>query len=415
VKVLFVSNYYPPASHGGYEQWCLEAAAELTRRGHDVTVLCSRVGQPTLEREADGVEVRRALHLEVDAGLLTTSLREIRSPGRLERENLAEVRRTVAEVQPDVALLWGMWNVSRSVPALIEDLLAERVAYYLCDYWPALPSARVQQWEAPARRRSVSIPKGLVGRCVAAQLRRRPLPALELAHPICVSRALCDGLVQQGVDVRHAQIIYGGTDTSSRACRQPSRAAYSGLRLIYAGRLTPGKGVHTAVAALAQVPDARVTLDIVGEGEPEYERLLRDQVGALGLRGRVAFHGRVPHKSVTSMLGMYDALLLTSEWPEPFARVTLEAMAAGVVVIAALTGGTEEVVLEGETGLTFSPADARGLADQIRRLSADRGLRQTLAQAARRVVEERFTLTRMLDALEHELHEIAYSTSPVRA
>src|ERR687887_17309 len=63
------------------------------------------------------------------------------SRARLERQNLDQLSKLVAEVRPDAALVWGMWNVPRAVPALLEQLLGSRVVFYFCDYWPTLPSA----------------------------------------------------------------------------------------------------------------------------------------------------------------------------------------------------------------------------------------------------------------------------------
>src|SRR5712691_2570059 len=111
MKVLFVSNYYPPHTRGGYEQWCREVAAALAAR-HQVCVMTSRGADGALgandDTEDDGVDVRRILHLEVESGLLRTSLRLLAERAQLEKANLDRTRAVVAEFQPDVAMIWGM-------------------------------------------------------------------------------------------------------------------------------------------------------------------------------------------------------------------------------------------------------------------------------------------------------------------
>jgi glycosyltransferase involved in cell wall biosynthesis len=80
-------------------------------------------------------------------------------------------------------------------------------------------------------------------------------------------------------------------------------------------------------------------------------------------------------------------------------------MASGLVVIGTTTGGTKEILKDGETGLTFAPEDADGLAEQIGRLIADPGMCRRLAQAGRQAVLENFTLDRMVQEIEAYLQE----------
>jgi glycogen(starch) synthase len=82
-------------------------------------------------------------------------------------------------------------------------------------------------------------------------------------------------------------------------------------------------------------------------------------------------------------------------------------MAAGTVVIGTTTGGTGEVLVEDETGLTFPPENAHALASQVARLNADPGLQQRLSLAGSQVVRERFSFHRMVDELESLLFEVA--------
>ncbi|HEY9709366.1 MAG TPA: glycosyltransferase, partial [Oculatellaceae cyanobacterium] len=82
------------------------------------------------------------------------------------------------------------------------------------------------------------------------------------------------------------------------------------------------------------------------------------------------------------------------------ARITHEAMASGLVVVGTTTGGTKEILRDGETGLTFAPEDADGLAEQVTRLSRDLDLCSRLAQAGRRAVLENFTLDKMVKEIE---------------
>jgi glycosyltransferase involved in cell wall biosynthesis len=83
--------------------------------------------------------------------------------------------------------------------------------------------------------------------------------------------------------------------------------------------------------------------------------------------------------------------------------MTQEAMASGLVVVGTTTGGTGEILKNGETGLTFAPEDANGLAHQVTRLINDRDLYCRLSQAGRQTVFENFTLDKMVNEIEDYL------------
>ena len=82
-------------------------------------------------------------------------------------------------------------------------------------------------------------------------------------------------------------------------------------------------------------------------------------------------------------------------------------MAAGLAVVGTRTGGTGEVLCDGETGLAFAAGDARCLAKQIVRLATDRDLCNRLSEAGRKRVLEQFSLSRMADELELVLRTMA--------
>src|SRR5690606_35092850 len=101
-----------------------------------------------------------------------------------------------------------------------------------------------------------------------------------------------------------------------------------------------------------------------------------------------------------SVMAKYDALVFPSEWHEPFARTPLEAMAAGLVVVGTTTGGTGEVLVHNETGLTFSAGDPESLAARFRQLVSHRDLGRALAARGQKTVRNYFTLQRMVDEIE---------------
>jgi glycosyltransferase involved in cell wall biosynthesis len=184
--------------------------------------------------------------------------------------------------------------------------------------------------------------------------------------------------------------------------------------LLCAGRLVSDKGIDTAIKAMTKLVFEKGQLDVrlslAGSGSTDYEKYLRSLVNQAGLTDYVSFLGWVPPEEMPELLRKFDVLLVPSIWPEPLARVVLEGMSSGLVVVATPTGGTREILTDGQNGLLFAPDDAEELAQKIVRLADDSDLRRNLAMAGQQTVAERFTVTKMLDEIESYLQEIALAS-----
>ena len=152
-------------------------------------------------------------------------------------------------------------------------------------------------------------------------------------------------------------------------------------------------------------------MTLVGSGHPDYEAFLHDLVERERLHDFVTFHGPVSKDKMPAILQQFDVLIFPSIYEEPLARMTQEAMASGLVVVGTTTGGTKEILRDGETGFTFAPEDADGLAEQVARLIIDPDLCCRLAQAGRQTVLENFTLDRMVKEIEAYLMECLATSS----
>jgi len=237
-----------------------------------------------------------------------------------------------------------------------------------------------------------------------------PRNQLDFAHIFCVSAFMQDHIVEKaGVPRSHTRVVHNGIDPTTFTMRSFQENG-STLRLLYAGRLSPDKGVHTAIEGIGHLlksyPTLPVTLSIVGSGAAAYEANLKQLVEQFNLADSIHFYGQVPRDQMPAILLEHDVLLLPSIWPEPLARMTQEGMACGLVVIGTTTGGTPEILHDGKNGLTFEAGNALALADKIAQIAQNPKLRIEMAQAARRTVEERFTFERMVDEIEHHFTSI---------
>jgi glycosyltransferase involved in cell wall biosynthesis len=127
-------------------------------------------------------------------------------------------------------------------------------------------------------------------------------------------------------------------------------------------------------------------------GDGAERAALEAQRAALGLDARVRFLGRVD--DVAELLAGADVCVMPSRH-EGLGVAALEAMAAGVPVVASRVGGLPEAVVDGATGCLVAPDDASALADALGRLVADRDLRRALGAAGAARVRARFSMDAM--------------------
>jgi hypothetical protein len=194
----------------------------------------------------------------------------------------------------------------------------------------------------------------------------------------------------------------GGTDRTGRVLRRAG-GADDAVDLLFVGRLEPRKGIDLLLAALPEVlersPRARCTLagrdDLPdGSGSTFRERFTAAHPDLVG-SGRVRFLGEVDDEGLAAALVAADVAVLPSRF-ESFGLVYVEAMSAGLPVVALRGSGAEEVVDDGATGVLVGE-DPAELAAALVGLATDADLRRRLGDAGRTRYEERFTVAAMAD------------------
>jgi glycosyltransferase involved in cell wall biosynthesis len=161
-------------------------------------------------------------------------------------------------------------------------------------------------------------------------------------------------------------------DAPSPNAPDPARPA------AYIGQLATWKGVETAISAMAELSDRRLT--IVGDG-PDRERLERLATSA-GVSDRVDFTGALDRAEVMRVLSESAFVVAPSLCYENCPYSVMEALAAGRPVIASDIGGLPELVVDGQNGLTVPPGDASAMAAAMARLFEDRELFDRLSSGA---------------------------------
>jgi len=403
MRILFISNLYPPHDLGGWEQNCQEIVERLQARDHTCQVITSRYGMEGASSQENGVT--RALYLEADVHYYRPLDFFLKRPWQ-ERANRHALRCALDTFKPDAVFIWGMWNLSRQVAYWAEQWLPGRVAIAVAGYWPIEPGVHESYWQLPARRPWAETLKSFTRYLALRTLaRERQIYSLSFEQVACVSDYVRSKLAAAGALPHGARVIYNGINPQPFLQAALTRKLHCDeMRLVYVGGLIPQKGVLTAIEALGLLQQRsqadKLRLTVVGGGHPDYEARLQRRVAELDLNERVIFRGRVPREQIADILASHDVFLFTSVYEEPIARTVMEAMATELVVVGSEVGGQVEMLADGENSLTFQPGDAEGLARQIQRLLDEPELPPCLAEAGKKMVLERFTLERMVGEME---------------
>ncbi|MBD3368555.1 MAG: glycosyltransferase [Candidatus Eisenbacteria bacterium] len=341
---------------GGGERWVLEVAGGLSERGHDVSVAGRRGGRLAREAREMGIPTIE-VPMSGDADVVSVARLAV------------WIRRTAADV----------------VNVQIKRAVRLGAAAAAFGGRPAV-----------VERRGLELP-------VEPSTLDRLVYARFVDHVIVNAEAIGRGLLEaELVPPDRLSVIPNGIDPARvEGGDGPGFRGRFGIGaeaslVLFAGRLVGDKRPFDALDAFARVARRRsdVRLVIVGDGpleEPMRARVDRE------LEGRVTFCGRLD--GLRDALAAADVLIVSSR-REGMPHVVLEAMAAGTPVVATAVSGIPEIIEDGETGVLSPPGDVAALSSRLLDLLDDEGRRVGLARSARRVVESRHRLDRMLDEVE---------------
>lgn len=340
-----------PRKRGSIEDWLLAFAREATARGHRLTLFCHEPMHPIL------------------------------------RAGIAE---TGTQIEPVEDLVrWpvrAIMRFSRSFDIVHLNLFAPR---------DKIPLIAYAAW--PCRVVFVDHMSGYGGDgSLARRLVRSTLDSLVVARTaayVGVSRYVGDRAVRRFPRMRRHRVIYNGVD-DQRFGALVAQARVPKARLLCIANLIEHKGVDILLKAVAQMSTRDVVVDIVGDGplEPQLVRLAE----SLSIGRRVRFLGL--QDDVPSCLAQADIAVHPCVWQEAFGLSVVEAMSAGVPVIASNTGAMPELLADGACGVLVPPGDPVALGEAIDRLLAEPDRGRALAAAARRRVTETFRLTACVSA-----------------
>lgn len=409
MRILMLSNLYPPYAVGGAEILASEVAAGLERLGHEVLVLTSSHGLEKPERDGRVWRILRdfpVAHFH-SSQTVAQQFRQVRNYYRRYHcpANGRDLRRIVSDVRPDVLYIWEITGIG--VTSLLKSLAKLNIptVFHLGSYW--LLYAGSPETEQ-SRLRLRKLKQWLIGR----------FPALPSASFIAVSATVKGRYVEAGFDAERIEVIYNGIDPlffdMPRIERSDGKKEH--YNLLFTGRLRLEKGVLIILKALDLLRYQMggtfpLHLDILGSGDKIYIDELQTFLHERNLAEAVSFRGWIPQRELLTYYDTSDIMLVPSLWQEPFGLVVAEAMARGLPVIASDVGGPAEIITRDADGILVPPGEEQALAAAIKQLLEHPEKREQLSRAAQVSAKERFTIGENVRLVERHLRRTVQGTT----
>ena len=382
MRVLTAAHYWPPHV-GGIESEAREQSRRLVARGHDVTVVSSRIGDDRALSYDDGFPV----HKVAASNVLED---RIRLPYPLFSPQLFSVMSRLAR---DADVVLAHTHTFMSTIAAARAARAAAVPFVLIQNNPFI---------------EYRFPLDLVQRAADATIARYTVGSADRLVAISEFTA---GYLQRLAPGREVTVMHLGTDGERFSPVDGARRAEIRERLglpadafvaLTVRRLFYRNGLDTLLGAAVHLRDKERLHVVIGGTGPEQAEI-KDRIAADRL-DRVRLVGYIPDADLADYYQAADVFVLPTRTAEGFGLVLMEAAASGIASIATDSGAPREVVDDGVTGLLVPPGAPDALAEAIARLyeSPDSLAAMNRAALARSAL---FSWDRSIDTLESVLKE----------
>jgi len=389
MRLLVISNLYPPHIIGGYEIACQDFCEGLARLGHQIEIMTSNYGLSNRSNLPDspgangGQVIKRLLNFNDSQKAKDRFLKKwlgIKSV-YFDLINFLVTFYEILRFKPDVVYIWNLAFVSLS-PIIGAVILKKKIVFHLEDYWLGA-ALRFNQ-----NRNQGVIEETL--KFILNFLLRRTIVKTPF---IALSEYIQKYYLNQGMRGRNS-VIYNGL-SELLFIRNPQPVTRNPKTLLYGGRLIFDKGVHLILEAMNILQNEGLTdvsLDLVGAGEEDYLHYLKNLIQKYGLEKRVNFLGLKTHEETMALYPIYSIIVVPSVWEEPFGLMVIEAMARGCVPIVSNSGALPEIVKDGKSGLVFRKGEVSDLAEKIKQLLVNQSVLEQLGANAVADIKDRFDL-----------------------
>jgi len=376
MKILVISNYYPPYYLGGYELACFDTVKFLKQKGHDVTVLTGNY----MSNQCESNIYRQLNYIDYE------------SPSYKNKHDVEEFNYSVTEdiiqmTQPDIIYIWSLRLISLSPLWAIEKTKIKKI-FEIGDFWM----------------------KGFLNNSFLPKLKRGIKNILPLGNAqevnispaICISNWMVD-IMKNQYGSQKIHVVPNGTNISEQKCKEKDDSV---MKYMFCGRIDYSKGLDMAIKSLSYLKDNNCEdfeFHIYGDGDKTYLKRCLKMIDILNLQDQVFYHGK--HDNLEEAYKQNHVLLMPTRMKEPFGLVLIEAMNHGVVPIAPNDYGPKEIIDDCKDGILFKQYDQKSLDEKLKLIHNNWNWMKDLRLSGFEKVEKNYNLNIVKSKIEQLLIE----------
>lgn len=377
MKILILSNYYPPYYIGGYELACYDTVQFLEKAGHEVYVLTGNYKEESISL---GKVYRKLKYIDYkDPSYFDKNV--------VEEFNYETTQDVIKKIKPDLVYIWSLRLVSLSPIWAVEKEKIKKV-FEIGDFW--MKGFLANNFMSKLKREVKQLLPGFK----AIDIKIDPI--------ISVSKWMIPEMKEFYGTQNIFQIPNGTKITKEKSSKSKELMQY-----MFCGRLDYSKGLDLALKALSNLRDRKIydfEFHIYGDGDKEYIDKCKKMVEVLCLSNHVIFHGKVDN--LEEAYKNNHVLLMPTRMREPFGLVLIEAMNYGVVSIAPDDFGPAEIIDDSKNGLLFTPSCVEDLTFKILLLHNSWDLLEKYRTNAYQKVKNKFDINIVKKQVEDVLLKI---------
>ena len=347
MRILLITNLYPPQELGGYGRSMADFAWGLKKLGHQITVLCSNAPYLDIDSIKEDHSIQRNILLK---GSFENGITNITNPLKrteIDKHNIKLLEGALKKENWDGILIGNL------------DLIGDEILETLAN--KSIPILHHIGFMEPSFSH-LSIPK------------KNNYIILAASHAVRIS------LKEKGFKVDENSVVYPGArvdffgynPTKRNLPDLPDGTERKPLCIAFAGLLMSSKGLHTLIESLVILKKKKIFTRTYIAGanfQKGYQEALKEFLKKHGLLDSVNFVGSLKRKQLSRLFRLTHVFVFPSIYPEAFGIVQAEAMASGLALISSGVGGSKELVKHDINGWLFKNQDPEDLSHKLAELA----------------------------------------------
>ncbi len=405
LKILIVTESYPPVSYGGGEISCQLLAESLAEReGIEVTVITSSFKDVKEEENRDGVKVLRRLKTGEDRESFFQNLKRKIFFKR-------SVKKEVQKIADNYDLI-HFFNITSMTELSVDKPTFATINSYInfcpkgnlfykeesvcegCSFLKFIGCLTNSEFIGNYRLNRLLKYNPIFWVALYLDYKRRYKTLNFVDHFFSLSEFINELLIDSGVDEKHIQKTVNIPDIEELDNKEDIEIETNDEipTIAFIGVLSKIKGVDLLIKAFQRV-ESEAELIIVGDG-PEREKL----EGMVRENEKIDFLGKVEHGSISSIYKRSSFVVVTSLWPEPLSRVLLEAAYFGKPIIATDVGGNPDIVKHGYNGFLVKP-EVEDLVKKLEYMIENGRKKEMMEKNMRRFFKKRLSKDKIVEKI----------------